>query len=166
MSRKPPTINQQQLTHVRRDILLGKRCQDFIDRRLTDIYQHAGVRESPGRLELVPLCLRDNTAQRFSAVVTLQHFPVRHGRNPFVVEFKPAGMPVWFDESIVVSTVEVTGVYDDAMKPVLPGFGYIGGLIEEAAEIDFEGEFEVVVDLRWWSETEPTTLRGCSERAP
>jgi len=148
MNQEFPSTNQHGLTHVRRNILLGEGGQDFIDRCLADVYQHAGVREPPYCLDLVPLCSRDDTAQRLSTIISLQHFPVRHRRHPLVVEFEPSGMPVWFDESEIMSTVEITGVHKDTMKPVLPGFGPVSSLIEEVVKINFQGELEAVVDLR------------------
>jgi len=57
-------------------------------------------------------------------------------------------MPIWFDENEVPSTMEVTGMCKYAVKPVLPGFGPVGSLVEEVAKVDFQGEFEAIVDLR------------------
>ena len=61
-------------------------------------------------------------------------------------------MPIWFDESEIMSTVEIAGVYEDTMKLVLPGFGPVSSVIEEAIKIDLKGEFEAIVDLRGESE--------------
>jgi len=61
-------------------------------------------------------------------------------------------MPIWFDESEMMTTAEVTRVYDDTVKPVPPGFGLVSSLVEELAKINFEGEFEAIVDLRRGSE--------------
>jgi len=58
-----------------------------------------------------------------------------------------------------MSTVGVTGVYEDTMKSVLPGFGPVGSLVEEVAKVNFEGEFEAIVDLRGKSGPKPTTFR-------
>ena len=45
-------------------------------------------------------------------------------------------------------TVEVPGVYEDTVKPVLPGFGSVSCLVEEFVKVNFEGEFEAIIDLR------------------
>jgi len=152
MNQKFLTTNQRRHTHVRGNVLLGEWGQDFIDRRLANVHQHAGARESPCCLNLVPPRLRDGTAQRLPTIVPLQHLPIRHRRHPFVVEFEPACMPIWFDESEIMSTVEIAGVYEDTMKLVLPGFGPVSSVIEEAIKIDLKGEFEAIVDLRGESE--------------
>jgi hypothetical protein len=44
--------------------------------------------------------------------------------------------------------MEVTGVYEDTVKLVLPGFGPVSRLVEEFVKVDFEGEFEAIVDLQ------------------
>jgi len=62
-------------------------------------------------------------------------------------------MLVWFDESEVLSAMEVTRMYKYTVKPVLPGFGPISRLVEEIAEVNFEGEFEAAIDLRGGLET-------------
>ena len=43
--------------------------------------------------------------------------------------------------------MEVTGVYEYTVKLVLRGFGPVRGLVEEFVKVDFEGEFEAIVDL-------------------
>lgn len=57
-------------------------------------------------------------------------------------------MLIWLDESGVLSTMEITGMYKYAVKPVLPRFGPVSRLVEEVAKVDFEGEFEATIDLR------------------
>jgi len=47
-----------------------------------------------------------------------------------------------------MSNVEVAGVYEYALKLVLPRFGPISRLVEEFVKVDFEGEFEAIIDLR------------------
>ena len=138
---------------MRRSIFLGERRQDFINSCVADVHQHVGVREPLHCPNLVPLCLRDNTVQRLSTIVLLQNFPVCHRCHPIVVEFEPPGFPIWFDKSEVVSTVEVTGVHEHTVKLVLPGFGPVGRLVEEFVKVDFEGEFEAIIDLRGGSES-------------
>jgi len=92
--------------------------------------------------------LGDNPIQRLSAIVLLQNFPVRHRRHPIIIEFEPPGISIWFDESEVVSAVEVTGVYKYTVKLVLRGFGPVSVLVEEFVKVNLEGEFEAIIDLR------------------
>ena len=148
MSQKSSTTKQHRLTQVQGNILLGERGKDFIDCHLADVYQHAGSRKLPHRLYLIPRCLRNNSVQRISTVVFFQHLPVSYGRHPLIVEFEPPALSLWFDESKVPSTVEVARVYEHAMKLVLPGFSPISRLVEELVKVDFEGEFEGIIDLR------------------
>jgi len=148
MNQKILTTYQYQLTHVRRNILLGDRGQDFVNCRLADVYQHAGVREPPCCLNLDPLFLRDDTTQRLSTIVFPQHLPVRYRRHSLVIEFEPPAMPIRFDESEIMSAVEIAGVCDDTVKSILPGLRPVGSLIEETVKVNFEGEFEAIVDLR------------------
>ena len=44
-------------------------------------------------------------------------------------------------------TVEVTRVYEDAVEVVFPRFGPIGCLVEELVKVNFEREFEAIIDL-------------------
>ena len=149
MSQKsPPAQRQLRLTQVRGSVFLGERGQHLIDRCITDVHQHVGVREPLHRPNLIPLCLGDNTVQRLPTVVLLQNLPVCHRRHPIVVEFEPPSIPVWFDEGEVVSAVEVTRVYEYTVKLVFPRFGPVGRLVEEFVKINLEGEFEAIVDLR------------------
>jgi len=147
---------------VRRSVFLGERRQDVIDRRLVDVHQHVGIREPLHRPDLIPLCLRDNAIHWLPTIVLLQNLPVRHRRHPIVVEFEPAGVPIWFDEGEVVSTVEVAGVYEDTMKPVLPGFGPVSRLVEEFIKVNLEGEFEAIIDLRGSVKIVPMVRRWCN----
>lgn len=78
----------------------------------------------------------------------LQHLLVRHRCRPPVVEFEPPGIPVRFNESIALSTVEVTGVYTHIVEFVLPEFSLVCSLVEEVVKVDLEGEREGVIDLR------------------
>ena len=112
-----------------------------------DVYQHVGVREPLHGPDLIPLCLWNNAIQGLSAVVFLQDLPIRHRCDPVVIEFEPPGFPIGFNERKVVPTMEVTRVYEDAVEPVFPRFGPIGGLVEEFVKVDFEREFEAIIDL-------------------
>ena len=94
-----------------------------------DVHQHVSVREPLHCPDLIPLCLRDNAVQWLSAIVLFQNLPVRHRCHPIVVKFEPPGVPIWFDECEVMSTMEVTGVYEDTMKLVFPRFGPISRLV-------------------------------------
>jgi hypothetical protein len=147
VSRKLRRPTQRQLTQVRRSVFFGEWCQDLIDCGLADVHQHIGVCKPFHRPDLVPLCLRDNTVQRLSTIILLQNLAVRHRRHPIVVEFEPPGVSVWFDESEVVPTVEVAGVNEDTVEVVLAGLGPVSRFVEEFVEVDFEGEFEAIVDL-------------------
>jgi len=113
-----------------------------------NVHQHVGVRESLHCPDLIPLCLGDDAVQWLTTIVFLQNLPVRHRCHPIVVEFEPPGIPIWFDECEVVSTMEVTGVYEYTVELVFPRFGPISGLVEEFVKVDFEGEFEAIVDLQ------------------
>lgn len=132
---------------MRRSILLSERRQHLVDRLLTNVHQHVGVRKPFHCPDLIPLRLRDNAVQWLSAVVFLQNLPVRHRSHPIVVEFEPPGLPIWFDEREVVSTMEVAGVNEDTVKLVFPRFGPVSRLVEEFIEVNLEGEFEAIVDL-------------------
>ena len=143
---------------MRGSIIISERCQDVIDRCVTDVHQHVGVCKPLHRPNLIPLCLGDNAIQRLSTVVLLQNLPIRHRCHTIVVEFKPPGLPIRLDESKVVSTVEVTGVYEYTVKLVLRGFGPVGRLVEEFVEVDLEGEFEAIIDLRGEVRIKPTTF--------
>lgn len=57
-----------------------------------------------------------------------------------------------------MSDVEVTAVYEDALKLVLPWFRPVSRLVEEFVKVNFEGEFEAIVDLRGG-------LKSCRELA-
>jgi hypothetical protein len=46
-----------------------------------------------------------------------------------------------------VPAVIATGVNEDTMEFVLPGFGPVGRLVEEFVKVDFEWVFEAIVDL-------------------
>jgi hypothetical protein len=72
---------------------------------------------------------------------------VRYWRNPIIVKFEPPGFPVWFDESKVAPGLVVTGVNEDTVEFVLPGFGPVSRLVEEFVKVDFEWVFEAIVDL-------------------
>ena len=61
-------------------------------------------------------------------------------------------MLIRFDVSEVFSTANITGVYENAVKLVLPGFGPVRLLVEEIIEVDFKGEFEAIIGLREVSE--------------
>jgi len=39
-------------------------------------------------------------------------------------------------------------MYEYTVKLVLRGFGPVGGLVEEFVKVNFEGEFEAIVDLQ------------------
>lgn len=130
-----------------RSIFLGEWRQDLVDCRVTDVHQHIGVRKPLHRPDLIPLCLWNNTIQWLSAVVFLQNLPIRYRCNPIVIEFEPSGFPVWFNERKIVPTVEVTRVYEDAVEVVFPRFGPIGCLVEELVKVNFEREFEAIIDL-------------------
>ena len=132
---------------MRGSIILSERRQDFIDRRVTDVHQHVSVGEPLHCPNLIPLCLGDDPVQRLPTVVLLKNFPVRHRRHPIVIEFEPPGIPIWFDECEVVSTMEVTRVYEYAVKLIFRGFGPVSCLVEEFLKVNFEGEFEAIVDL-------------------
>ena len=103
----------------------------------------------------------DGTARWLSAIVILQHLPVRHGRHLCVVEFQPPSVLVWFDENEIMSIIEVAGMYKYTVKPVLPEFGPVSRLVEEAAKVNLKGEFEAIINLRGRFRIEPITLRGC-----
>ena len=133
---------------MRRSIFLGERRQHLVDRLLTNVHQHVGIRKPFHRPDLIPLCLRDNAVQWLPAIVFLQNLPVRHRSHPIVVKIEPPGLPIWFDEREVVSTMEVTRVYEDTVKLVFPRFGPVSRLVKEFIEVDFKGEFEAIVDLR------------------
>jgi len=47
-----------------------------------------------------------------------------------------------------MSDVEVAGVYEYAVKFVLPRFEPVSRLVEEFVKVDFEGKFEAIIDLR------------------
>jgi len=47
-----------------------------------------------------------------------------------------------------MSVAEVAGVYEYAVKLVLPRFGPVSRLVEEFVKVDLEGEFEAIIDLR------------------
>ena len=96
---------------------------------------------------LIPLCLGDSVVQRLSAIALLQNLPVRCRCHPFIVELEPPAVLVWFDESKATSTIKITRVYDYTLKLVLPGSGSISGLVEEFSKVDFQGEFEAIIDL-------------------
>lgn len=132
---------------MRRNVLHGERRQDFIDRCLTDVHQHVGIRGPLHCTNLIPQCLGDKTGQRLSAIV-LQNLAVCHRRHPIVVEFQPPGMPIWFDESEVLSVVQVTGVHEYTVEHILPGLGPASRLVEEFVKVYFEREFEAIIELR------------------
>ena len=82
-----------------------------------------------------------------STIVLFQNLPVRHRCHPTIIKFEPLGTSIWFDESVVMSMVEVTRMYEYTVKFVLPGFGPVGRLVEEFIEVDFEGELKAIIDL-------------------
>ena len=43
--------------------------------------------------------------------------------------------------------MEVTGVYEDTVELVLPGFGPVSRLVEEFVKVNFERKFETIIDL-------------------
>ena len=97
---------------------------------------------------MIPLSLLDSTVKWLSTIVLFQNLPVRYRCHPFVIEFEPPGIPVWFDESKVLSTVDLTGVREHTVKLVLPGFCPVSRLVEELFKINFEREFKAIVALR------------------
>ena len=142
-----PQLTQRQLTQVRGSILFGKWCQDLIDRHLADVHQHIGVREPFHGLGDRLLCLRHETIQRIPAIIFLQHRVVHYRRNPVIVKFEPPGFQIWPDESKVAAALIVTGVNEDTVKFVLPGFGPVSRLVEEFVEVNFKWVFEAIADL-------------------
>ena len=132
---------------MRRSIVLDEWRQDLVDPRLVDVHQHVGVREPLHRPDLIPLCLWNYAIQGLPAVVFLQDLPIRYRRDPVVIEFEPAGFPIGLNERKVVPTMEVTRVYEDAVELVFPRFGPVGCLVEEFVKVDFEREFEAIIDL-------------------
>jgi hypothetical protein len=132
---------------VRRSIIVAEWSQDFINRRLADVDQHVGVREPLHCSDLIPLCLRHNSVEWLSAIILLQDLAVRHACHPVIIKLEPRGSPIWFDESEVVSTMKVTGVNEDTVELVFTGLGPVSRHVEEFVKVDFEGEFETIVDL-------------------
>lgn len=128
---------------MQRHIFLGQRRHDFTDRFLADVCQCVGVHGYPG------LGLGGNAFQQPwpSTIALFQNLLVRHRRHPTIVEFEPLGTPTWFNQSIVMSVVEVTGMYEYTMEFVLPRFRPVGRLVEEFFKVDFEGEFKAIIDL-------------------
>ena len=51
-------------------------------------------------------------------------------------------------------------MYEHTVKLILPGFRPVSRLVKEFVEIDLEGEFKAIVDLRGVVRIVPTALRG------
>ena len=132
---------------MRGSIPLSEWCQHLIDRHFADVHQHIGVREPLRGLGDRLLCLRHKTIQHLPTIIFLQHFVVRYWRNPVIVKFEPPGFPIWFDESKIVPALTATGVNEDPMEFVLPGFGPVSRFIEEFVKVNFKWVFEAIVNL-------------------
>jgi hypothetical protein len=139
---------QRQLTQVWGSIFLGEWRQDLIDLCLTNVYQHISIRAKRIRYRVpIPLSLRDNHLQRFSPIISLQNLLAHHRCHAVVVELEPQAVLVRFDESNAFPRFSGTGVNDDTVEFVLPGFMPVSRLVEEFVEVNFGGELKPIVDL-------------------
>lgn len=54
---------------------------------------------------------------------------------------------MWFDESEKLPAGKVTGVNEDTVELVIPGFGSVCRYVQEFFKVNFERKFEPAVDL-------------------
>ena len=96
---------------------------------------------------MVALHWRDQAIERLTTIVLLKDLSVSDGGNSIVIELEPSSLPIRFDESEVVTAVQITRVNQDTMKLVDPGLGPVCRVVEEFVKVNLEREFVAVVDL-------------------
>ena len=95
------------LTEMGWCVLVLERSQYFVDGRVSNIHQHVCIGKSLHRTDLVALECRVDNIQGFAAVILFQDFFVGDWRHPVIVEFKPSGCAVGFDEGEIMSPMKI-----------------------------------------------------------
>lgn len=130
-----------------RRVFVLPRCENVVDRALTDVYQHVCVCESLHGTDLVPLHRRYHTVVHLTAEVFFEDLPISDGCYAVVVELEPPCLAIRLDQGEVVSAMEVARVHEHAVQLVHPGVCPVRSLVEELAQVNFEGELVAIIDL-------------------
>lgn len=135
-------------TQVGRCILLLERREDLVHHTFANVDQHVCVGEALHGPYLIPLHWRNKTIEWLSTVVLLKNLAIGDGRDAVIVELQPPSVVVRLDEREVVTTMKITGMYEDTVELVHPWLGPVRCLVQEFTQVDFEWELVTIIDLR------------------
>lgn len=98
------------LTEVSGCVVFSEWCENFIDSRLPNVYQHVSIGKPFHGSHLIALRWRQKTIQSLSTIILLEDFFIGHGCNSIIVKLQPPSIPIGLDESEIVATMQVSRV--------------------------------------------------------
>ena len=79
--------------------------------------------------------------------VFLQNFVEGCLRDSFIIELEPITFDFRLEQSVIMTSIELTGMHEHAMQAILP---FPVRAFDKLSEIKFKGEFKSIVHLDFY----------------